>query len=63
MNKGGRAIDQKIVLNDEGKLLRKAFMWKYKDQMSNSVIVKKLEKLNVKIDERRLGEMFANPFY
>ena len=63
LNKGGRAVDQKIVLNEEGKIIRKAFLWKCNEQMSNSIIVKKLEKLKIKIDERRLGEMFANPFY
>lgn len=62
LNKG-RAIDQQIVLNEEGKKLQNAFMWKCNLQMANSEIVKKLGTLGVKIDERRLGEMFANPFY
>jgi len=62
LNKG-KAVDQKIVLNEEGKILQKAFLWKADQQMRNFEIIKKLAQLGVKIDERRLGEMFANPFY
>ncbi|MGV3632274.1 MAG: recombinase family protein [Bacteroidota bacterium] len=62
LNKG-KAIDQKIVLNDEAKLLRMAFLWKANENMSNINIVRKLETLGLKIDERRLANMFNNPFY
>ena len=62
LNKG-KAVDQKIVLNAEGKILQKAFIWKAEQQMRNCEIIKQLAQFNVKMDERRLGEMFANPFY
>lgn len=62
LNKG-KAVDQKIVLNEEAKLLRKAFLWKANENMSNINIVRKLETLGLKIDERRLANMFNNPFY
>lgn len=62
LNKG-RAIDQKVVLNKEGKILRKAFLWKANLQMRNTEIIKKLSGLGVEINERRLGEMLSNPFY
>lgn len=54
LNKG-RAIDQKIVVNEEGKILRKAFIWKAEQQMRNVDIVKRLAELGVKMDERRLA--------
>ena len=59
----GKAVNQKIVVNDEGKTLRKAFLWKAYQQMRNSDIVKRLGKLGVKIDARRLGKMLSNPYY
>ncbi len=62
LNKG-RAIDQKIIVNEEGKILRKAFIWKAEQQMRNVDIVKRLAELGVKMDERRLAYMLANPFY
>lgn len=62
LNKG-KAKYQQIVVNEQGKLLRKAFHWKADEQMKNSEILKRLALLGLKLDERRLGEMFANPFY
>ena len=62
LNKG-RAIDQKIVVNETGNLIRKAFIWKAKKGLSNMNIVRKLKELGLKIDKRRLGEIFANPYY
>lgn len=62
LNKG-KAVNQQIVLNDEGKLLRKAFMWKAENQMRNCEILKRLEALGLKLDDRRLCEIFANPYY
>ncbi len=62
LNKG-KTVEQQIVMSEEGKIIQKAFIWKAEQQMRNSEIIKRLSKLNVKIDERRLGEMFANPFY
>ena len=59
----GKAVDQKIVVNKEGELLRKAFHWKANKQMGNSDIVRELKKLGLKIDKRRLAEIFANPYY
>ncbi len=39
LNKG-RAVGQNIVINEEGKIIRKAFLWKANLQMRNSEIVK-----------------------
>ncbi len=63
LNKGSKCVEQEIVPNDEGKLIRKAFNWKTKQNMSNMDIVRKLKTLGMEIDKRRLGEIFANPYY
>jgi len=63
LNKGSKAVNQKIVVNEQGKLLRKAFEWKANKNMSVAAITRKLDKLGYKIDERRIHEIFKNPFY
>lgn len=62
LNKG-RCVDQNIVVNEEGKLLRKAFMWKAKQGLGNAEIARRLKDLGMKIDIRRLAEIFENPYY
>ncbi|MBD3638801.1 MAG: recombinase family protein [Crocinitomicaceae bacterium] len=62
LNKG-KAVNQKIVVNEEGKLIRKAFMWKAKKGMANVDISRKLKTLGLELDRRRLQEIFANPYY
>ena len=59
----GRAVDHKIIINEQGKLLRKAFEWKANEQMSNATIVAKLNQLGFKTNQKRFGYMIANPFY
>ncbi len=63
LNKGGKAVDQKIVVNKEGELIRKAFHWKADKKYSNAEICRRLNRRGFKLDERRLAEIFANPFY
>jgi site-specific DNA recombinase len=63
LNKHHRAVDWDIVVTDEGELLRKAFQWRVKNTYSSAEIVRKLNLLGMKIDERRLHEIFKNPFY
>jgi DNA invertase Pin-like site-specific DNA recombinase len=62
LNKG-RAVDQTIVVNTEGALLRKAFLWKANENMENATIVRKLNDLGLKTNEKTLGHVFSNPFY
>lgn len=62
-NRGGRAIDQKLVINEEGEFLKKAFEWKYQFNYSDAEICRKLAEIGYKIDPRRLGPIFKNPFY
>lgn len=58
-----KAVDWNIIVNDEGKLLKKAFKWKASNRYSNVQIITKLNGMGLKINERRLGEIFRNPFY
>ena len=58
-----KAVDWEIVPSKEWKLIKKAFAWKLKGIYSNTDIIDKLKNLGITIDERRLSEMFKNPFY
>lgn len=59
----GRAVDQRIVVNEQGKILRKAFEWKANLGMENATIVRKLAELGLKTNEKTLGHVLSNPFY
>jgi len=58
-----KAVDWDIQITEEGKHLQKAFKWRLNNEFSNAEIVRKLNCLGVNINERRLGEVFRNPFY
>ena len=58
-----KAVDWEIVPSKEGKLLKKAFAWKVKGVYTNVEIIDKLKRLGMAINERRLSEVFKNPFY
>ena len=62
LNKG-KATERKLVINEEGKLLKKAFELKAYKQLSNIEIVRRLNKIGVNISEKRLNNLFSNPFY
>jgi site-specific DNA recombinase len=62
LNPGSKAVDRKIVINEDGEKLRKAFKWK-SEGISSVGIIKKLKQLGLHLDERRLSEIFRNPFY
>ena len=62
LNKG-RATERKLVVNEEGKILKKAFEWKAYNQLSNVEITRRLKRLGVEISEKRLNTLFLNPFY
>ncbi len=59
----GRATERKLVVSNEGKLLKKAFEWKAYQEMSNVEIARKLQKMGVPISDKRLNNLFLNPFY
>lgn len=52
-----------IEINETGKLLRKAFLWKAQEQLTHSEIVKRLAASGLKITIKTLHAVFTNPFY
>ncbi len=52
-----------IVVNSKGKILRKAFHWKAKEQVTNEEIIRRLATLGVKMTNQRMSAFFRNPFY
>ena len=54
---------RKIVLNDKGKLLQKAFYWKATERITHTEISERLDALGLKLNEKRLSGYFRNPFY
>lgn len=54
---------QKIVINDEGKILREAWGWKLSGLNSDVQIAEKLANRGLLIHHKRLSEMWRNPFY
>ena len=70
IGKAPRGYDQKttkkeqvITVNEEGKLLRKAFLWKAYNKLSNEEIRHRLASEGLIICKQKLSEVFKNPFY
>lgn len=55
--------EQKIVINEQGALIRKAFLWRANDNVSHTAIAERLKEKGLKIDRKRLTDTFRNPFY
>jgi site-specific DNA recombinase len=53
---------RRIVLNAQGKLLKKAFHWKA-EGMKNDDIIKKLKASGINMYRQQLCKVFQNPFY
>lgn len=51
------------VVNEHGKLLRKAFMWKATEMVSNEEARERLAKLGLQISHQQMSSIFRNPFY
>lgn len=54
---------RRIVINNKGKLLRQAFIWKAEEGIAVTAIRDRLKERGLKVDHRRLSEIFRNPFY
>ncbi|MDP2388364.1 MAG: recombinase family protein [Bacteroidota bacterium] len=52
-----------IVINKEGEILRKAFLWLYYERLSQSAIIDRLLALGLKIGKSNLSSILQNPFY
>jgi hypothetical protein len=55
--------ERKIMVNDTGKIIKKAFYWKLNEDLSLEDIRLRLEKSNLILRENRLSEILRNPFY
>jgi len=56
------AATQKIVIDEEGELLKKAWKWKLEGEQ-DFVIRQKLETLGLKISKQSMSAMWRKPFY
>ena len=54
--------ERKIVVNADGKKIKKAFDWKLQG-MKNEEIILKLKAVGVKMYKQQLHKIFTNPFY
>ncbi len=55
--------NRSIVINEEGELLRKAFLWKYYEKLSQSEIIDRLRTMGLKINCQGMSRLLHNPFY
>ena len=55
--------EQRVFVNEKGKLLRKAFLWKANEGLSSQDIIKRLKLQKLIVSQQRLSEIFRNPFY
>ncbi len=54
---------RKIILNEKGKLLQRAFYWKATERITHTEISERLDSIGLKLSEKRLSGYFRNPFY
>ncbi len=52
-----------ITVNKDGELIRKAFMWKAYENITDTEILRRLEVQGLVINKQRLSDIFHNPFY
>ncbi|BDX37289.1 serine type site-specific recombinase [Tenuifilaceae bacterium CYCD] len=57
-----RAVEQRIIINEDGKKLKLAWEWKVSG-MPDHVILTKLRSLGVNIRKQKLSAMWNKPFY
>ena len=54
---------RQIVVNEQGKILRKAFLWKANEGISNEETVTRLKALGLNLSHQRVSEILMNTFY
>jgi len=59
----GKGKTPNFVITKEGKLLKQAFIWKANSNMSHVDIARKLQKKGLNITDKKLSDLFRNPFY
>ncbi|WP_394368001.1 recombinase family protein [Pontibacter cellulosilyticus] len=55
--------EQHIVVNETGKLIRKAFLMKANEGLTDVQIAERLAKMGLKLSKQKLSAIFSNPFY
>ena len=55
--------EQKIVLNEKSKFIRKVFQWKAEENLLNTVISERLKDIGFSLCKKRITEVLRNPFY
>ncbi len=56
--------ERKIIVNELGKkIIKKIFLWKAQERLTNVEIQKRLLALDVKYNLRKIGDILTNPFY
>jgi site-specific DNA recombinase len=63
VNQGKTADQHELVINDLGKLIKKAFEWKANEDLSLVEIAKRLNARGWNIESKRISHYFLNPFY
>lgn len=61
-NHGQKGAIQKIIINEKGEILKKAFYWKL-EGLSHPQIIDKLKTLGLTVPIQTLTDIFRNPFY
>jgi len=54
---------RQCFINEKGKYIRQAFLWKYHENLSLSEIVRRLNNMGIKMTVYQLARIFRNPFY
>ena len=52
-----------LIINAKGELIRKAFVWKAEEEISDTEILKRLKALGLVLTKQHLSNIFHNPFY
>ena len=52
-----------LTVNDDGRILKKAFLWKANEGMGDIEIVERLALEGLRIDRKHLNKILHNPFY
>ena len=52
-----------LTVNDDGRILKKAFLWKANESMGDIEIVERLALEGLRIDRKHLNKILHNPFY
>lgn len=55
--------EQKIIINLDGRIIRKAFYMKATGEWNNAQIAERISDLGLNISAKRLKKIFKNPFY